>query len=160
VLQGLEVLLVVEVRVGLPVDEDALETKLLRQRVGLVQPVDIGLLTLLVLGGHPGDLLRRPGLAVDAGVRKVVVGALHVEPDVQPRSGDPAHVLPVRLVAGFRALPLYGHRVPAEALVGRVEELSLDLGRFRWSGGKLIIWHGWGDEAIPPAGTLDYYQRL
>jgi hypothetical protein len=38
--------------------------------------------------------------------------------------------------------------------------LNLDLEKFRQSGGKLIIWHGWSDQAIPPAGTLDYYQRL
>ena len=37
---------------------------------------------------------------------------------------------------------------------------SLDLSRFRRAGGKLIIWHGWADSAIPPTGTLDYYQRL
>ncbi|MGH3763887.1 MAG: tannase/feruloyl esterase family alpha/beta hydrolase [Pseudonocardiaceae bacterium] len=38
--------------------------------------------------------------------------------------------------------------------------VSLDLEGFRRAGGKLIIWHGWADQAIPPAGTLDYYERL
>jgi len=38
--------------------------------------------------------------------------------------------------------------------------MSLDLSAFRRAGGKLIIWHGWADQSIPPAGTLDYYQRL
>jgi feruloyl esterase len=42
----------------------------------------------------------------------------------------------------------------------RGNALSLDLRRFRAAGGKLIIWHGWSDQAIPPVGTLDYYQRL
>ncbi len=42
----------------------------------------------------------------------------------------------------------------------RANSLSLDLSRFRRSGGKLIIWHGWSDQAIAPGGTLDYYQRL
>jgi hypothetical protein len=37
---------------------------------------------------------------------------------------------------------------------------SLNLEDFRRSGDKLIIWHGWGDQAIPPTGTLDYYQRV
>jgi tannase/feruloyl esterase len=37
---------------------------------------------------------------------------------------------------------------------------SLDLSAFTAHGGKLVIWHGWSDEAIPPVGTLDYYQRL
>src|SRR6266571_5615379 len=125
VLRGLQVVLVVEVRVGLPVDEDALEAEPPGQRVRLVEPVDVGLLALLVFGGHPGDLAGRPGLAVDPGVREVVVGALDVEPDVHDRAGDPAHVLPVLLVAGLAALPLDGQGVPAEALVGRVEHLPL-----------------------------------
>jgi feruloyl esterase len=42
----------------------------------------------------------------------------------------------------------------------RANSMSLDLSRFRRTGGKLIIWHGWDDQAIPSTGTLDYYQRL
>ncbi|TCO53668.1 tannase/feruloyl esterase family alpha/beta hydrolase [Actinocrispum wychmicini] len=42
----------------------------------------------------------------------------------------------------------------------KVNAMSLDLTRFQRHGGKLIIWHGWADQAIPPAGTVDYYQRL
>ncbi|MGW3994673.1 tannase/feruloyl esterase family alpha/beta hydrolase [Amycolatopsis sp. NPDC004772] len=42
----------------------------------------------------------------------------------------------------------------------RYDALSLDLSAFQRRGGKLLLWHGWNDEAIPPAGTLDYYQRL
>ncbi|MDT7782373.1 MAG: hypothetical protein QOF58_792 [Pseudonocardiales bacterium] len=38
--------------------------------------------------------------------------------------------------------------------------LSLDLREFRRAGGKLIIWHGADDQAIPFEGTLDYWQRL
>ncbi len=38
--------------------------------------------------------------------------------------------------------------------------MSTDLREFRRSGGKLVIWHGFADQAIPAAGTLDYYQRL
>lgn len=38
--------------------------------------------------------------------------------------------------------------------------MSLDLSSFRRAGGKLIIWDGWADQTIPPAGMLDYYQRL
>jgi feruloyl esterase len=26
--------------------------------------------------------------------------------------------------------------------------------------GKLIIWHGWADPALPPQGTIDYYRQL
>jgi Tannase and feruloyl esterase len=50
------------------------------------------------------------------------------------------------------------HRLTPEGRKGNA--MGLDLDRFRRSGGKLIIWHGWDDMAIPAAGTLDYYQRL
>jgi hypothetical protein len=50
------------------------------------------------------------------------------------------------------------HRLTPEGL--KVNAMSLDLERYRRSGGKLILWHGWADQAIPPAGTLDYYHRL
>jgi hypothetical protein len=42
----------------------------------------------------------------------------------------------------------------------KANALSLDLEEFWRAGGKLIIWHGWADQAIPPTGTLDYYERL
>jgi feruloyl esterase len=42
----------------------------------------------------------------------------------------------------------------------RYNSMSLDLSAFQRRGGKLVLWHGWADEAIPPGGTLDYYQRL
>lgn len=53
--------------------------------------------------------------------------------------------------AEFDRLTAEGHKANA---------LSLDLDAFRRAGGKLVLWHGWSDEAIPPLGTLDYYQRL
>jgi feruloyl esterase len=42
----------------------------------------------------------------------------------------------------------------------KANAMSLDLREFQRSGGKLVIWHGWSDQAIPAEGTLDYYQRL
>ncbi|MEV7095455.1 tannase/feruloyl esterase family alpha/beta hydrolase [Amycolatopsis sp. NPDC051045] len=42
----------------------------------------------------------------------------------------------------------------------RSNAMSLDLTAFQRRGGKLVLWHGWADQAIPPTGTLDYYQRL
>lgn len=42
----------------------------------------------------------------------------------------------------------------------RGNAMALDLGEFRRSGGKLILWHGWNDQGIPAAGLLDYYARL
>jgi tannase/feruloyl esterase len=50
------------------------------------------------------------------------------------------------------------HRLTPEGL--RANAMSLDLREFRRSGGKLILYHGWADMAVPPAATLDYYQRL
>jgi len=50
----------------------------------------------------------------------------------------------------WRLLP---EHLPASAM-------SLDLTAFRDRGGKLILWHGWADPAIPATGTLDYYRRL
>ncbi len=35
-----------------------------------------------------------------------------------------------------------------------------DLSRFRASGGRLLIWHGWADHLIFPQGSIDYYQRV
>jgi hypothetical protein len=28
------------------------------------------------------------------------------------------------------------------------------------AGGRLILWHGWADPAIPPTGTVAYYQAV
>jgi feruloyl esterase len=42
----------------------------------------------------------------------------------------------------------------------RSNAMSTDLREFRRSGGKLVLWQGWADQAIPAAGTTDYYQRL
>jgi hypothetical protein len=35
-----------------------------------------------------------------------------------------------------------------------------DLEAFRAHGGKLIIYHSWADQAIPPFATLDYYRAV
>lgn len=35
-----------------------------------------------------------------------------------------------------------------------------DLRRFRARGGKLILYHGWSDAAIPALNTIDYYQSV
>jgi hypothetical protein len=35
-----------------------------------------------------------------------------------------------------------------------------NLSRFRASGGRLLMWHGWNDQLIFPRGTVDYYQRV
>lgn len=38
--------------------------------------------------------------------------------------------------------------------------LDPDLRAFRRHGGKLILYHGWADPAIPPVGTTVYYQAV
>ena len=35
-----------------------------------------------------------------------------------------------------------------------------DLRAFKDRGGKLILYHGWSDPALPPTGTIDYYQSV
>jgi feruloyl esterase len=37
---------------------------------------------------------------------------------------------------------------------------SPDLKAFRAHGGKLIIYHGWSDAALPPEGTVNYYESV
>merc|ERR1712196_410424 len=34
------------------------------------------------------------------------------------------------------------------------------IGAFRDSGGKLLMWHGWADQIIPPQGSIDYYNQV
>ncbi|MBO1332585.1 tannase/feruloyl esterase family alpha/beta hydrolase [Streptomyces sp. VRA16 Mangrove soil] len=49
-------------------------------------------------------------------------------------------------------------------ITGRVsgiyDSTNPDLSAFRRHGGKLIMWHGEADPAIPPAGTIAYYQAV
>ncbi|RZQ65432.1 tannase/feruloyl esterase family alpha/beta hydrolase [Amycolatopsis suaedae] len=61
-------------------------------------------------------------------------------------------------LADFRLDTRDFSRLAAEGV--KANAMNTDLSGFRRSGGKLIIWHGWDDQAIPAAGTLDYYQRL
>ena len=35
-----------------------------------------------------------------------------------------------------------------------------DLRRFQQRGGKLILYHGWSDAAIPPVNAINYYQSV
>lgn len=49
----------------------------------------------------------------------------------------------------------------ARAATGELlDATSSDLGAFRDHGGKLILYHGWSDQLIPPEGTIDYYERI
>jgi feruloyl esterase len=43
---------------------------------------------------------------------------------------------------------------------GVLAATSTDLTRFVGRGGKLLIYHGWGDQNIPPRGSVNYYNEL
>jgi feruloyl esterase len=45
-------------------------------------------------------------------------------------------------------------------LSGLYDAIDPDLTAFKRAGGKLILWHGWADQAIPPTGTVAYYQAV
>jgi feruloyl esterase len=38
-----------------------------------------------------------------------------------------------------------------------LDATDTNLRPFKAQGGKMIIYHGWADAAIPPLGTIDYY---
>lgn len=40
------------------------------------------------------------------------------------------------------------------------DAMDTNLSAFHRHGGKLIMWQGWADQAIPPFGTVDYYDVL
>jgi hypothetical protein len=46
------------------------------------------------------------------------------------------------------------------ALSGLYDATNPDLSSFAANGGRLIIYQGWADQAIPPFGTVSYYQSL
>jgi feruloyl esterase len=49
----------------------------------------------------------------------------------------------------------------ADRLLGRVVNATdPNLEPFIGRGGKLLLYHGWSDQAIPPLSTVDYYERV
>jgi hypothetical protein len=49
----------------------------------------------------------------------------------------------------------------AEEKTGRaLDAIDPDLRRFQARGGKLILYHGWSDPAIPPLNTVNYYESV
>ena len=47
-----------------------------------------------------------------------------------------------------------------DSLARALNATDPDLKRFKDRGGKLIIYHGWSDPAIPPVNTIHYYQSV
>jgi hypothetical protein len=41
-----------------------------------------------------------------------------------------------------------------------LDATNTDLGALKARKGKLIIWHGWADPALPPQATVDYYRAV
>jgi feruloyl esterase len=53
-----------------------------------------------------------------------------------------------------------GVKAADDKLAGTLNATDPDLARFQARGGKLILYHGWNDPAIPAQGTIDYYQSV
>ena len=47
-----------------------------------------------------------------------------------------------------------------DKLARTLDATDPDLKRFESRGGKLILYHGWSDAAIPPVNAIDYYQSV
>ena len=58
-------------------------------------------------------------------------------------------------IAGIDATPVGG-----TTFQGALNAQSTDLSAFAARGGKLILFHGWADPLIPPAGTVDYVNAV
>jgi feruloyl esterase len=41
-----------------------------------------------------------------------------------------------------------------------LDATNTDLAAFKARNGKLILWHGWADPALPPQATIDYYRGV
>jgi feruloyl esterase len=95
-------------------------------------------------------------------------------PTLTDEAGTTYDTAAAKMAAGFLSYvvmnnPRYDwRRVDAEkdtaALDRRLGELlnadQTDLSRFVRRGGKLLIWHGWSDAAIPPEMSIDLYDRI
>ena len=44
--------------------------------------------------------------------------------------------------------------------IGYVDAVNPDLGKFKSSGGKLLLYHGWSDTTITPETTIWYYDSV
>jgi feruloyl esterase len=44
--------------------------------------------------------------------------------------------------------------------IGYVDAVNPDLSKFKSSGGKLLLYHGWGDTGITPENTIYYYESV
>ena len=93
--------------------------------------------------GWEGYLLRgKSGKPGGEGLADGMLGALIQKPFATPASFDwDKH--PAQLRAASREI-----------------DAPVNLRRFFARGGKLILWHGWADAAIPPEATLNYHGAM
>jgi len=47
-----------------------------------------------------------------------------------------------------------------EKLAGHINAIDPNLKAFKARGGKLILYHGWNDAALPPVNTINYFQNV
>ena len=43
---------------------------------------------------------------------------------------------------------------------GHIDAMETDLSAFKARGGKLLLYHGWNDQRIPPENTINYYSEI
>jgi pimeloyl-ACP methyl ester carboxylesterase len=93
--------------------------------------------------GWEGYLLQSPkGIPGGEGLANGMLGALIQKPFATPATFDwERHAKMLRKAS-------------------RELDAPLDLSKFFARGGKLVIWHGWADAAIPPEHSLDYYNAM
>jgi feruloyl esterase len=61
----------------------------------------------------------------------------------------------------FRSIDVASHLDAARAADGGVlAAISPNLEPFISRGGRLLIYHGWADQNIPPLGSIDYYEQV
>jgi len=53
-----------------------------------------------------------------------------------------------------------GLKTAKNKTAGALDAVDPDLKAFKMRGGKLILYHGWNDPAIPPVNTVNYYQSV
>ncbi len=61
----------------------------------------------------------------------------------------------------FRSIDVASHLDAARAADGGIlAAISPNLEPFISRGGRLLIYHGWADQNIPPLGSVDYYEQV
>ncbi len=61
---------------------------------------------------------------------------------------------------GLTADPDQMRKLSREKTAADLDSTNPDLSRFAGRGGKLILYHGWNDPAIPPGYTIEYFKNV